>query len=90
MVRKQVYIEPDQDALLKRRATQLGVSEAELIRRGIEAVGRAPATWLRPDVRAWDAARSVIEQRMRLPVPQTGRAWSRDELYDERLRRPAP
>jgi hypothetical protein len=33
MVRKQVYIEPEQDALLKRRAAQLGVTEAELIRR---------------------------------------------------------
>ena len=36
MVRKQVYIEPGQDARLKRQAAQLGVTEAELIRRAID------------------------------------------------------
>ena len=34
MVRKQVYLEARQDAWLKRRAAELGVTEAELIRRG--------------------------------------------------------
>lgn len=37
MIRKQVYIEPAQDALLKLRSAELDVSEAELVRRGIEA-----------------------------------------------------
>ena len=41
MVRKQVYIEARQDAWLKRRAAELGVSEVELIRRGLGALGRA-------------------------------------------------
>lgn len=36
MVRKQLYIDPIQDAALKRRAKELGVSEAELVRRALD------------------------------------------------------
>jgi hypothetical protein len=32
MVRKQIYIEPEQEKLLKQRVRELGVSEAELKR----------------------------------------------------------
>ena len=32
--------------------------------------------------KAWEEAKSVIRERMRLRVPQTGRAWTREELYD--------
>ena len=38
MIRKQVYIEPRQDRMLKQRASQRGVTEAEIIR---EALDRA-------------------------------------------------
>lgn len=37
MVRKQVYIEPRHEQLLKRRAREWGVSEGEIIRRGLSA-----------------------------------------------------
>jgi hypothetical protein len=100
MVRKQVYIEPRQDEMLKRRARELGVSEAELIRRAIEEASGAPhdreaerlaaleelkGFMLRR--RAWHEAKSFIEQRMGIVAPQTGRGWTRDELYEERLAR---
>ncbi len=88
MVRKQVYIEAGQDARLKRRAAELGVTEAELIRRSLERLGHAPG--LPPDPRAWAEARAVIVRRLHLEAPQTGRAWTREELYDDRLRRAAP
>jgi hypothetical protein len=44
MVRKQVYIEPEQAELLKQRANELGMSEADLIRRCIDqlAQGQTP------------------------------------------------
>ena len=35
MIRKQLYIDPIQDAALKRKARELGVSEAELVRRAL-------------------------------------------------------
>lgn len=109
MIRKQIYIEPRQDACLKRRAQELGVSEAELIRRGIDLIVGEPAesdsqaAWdaivafieqQRDDVDERTAARramlAMMEERAKLDVPQTGRSWKRDELYDERLARYGP
>lgn len=86
MIRKQVYIEPEQDALLKRRARELGVSEAALIRRGIEEVARlgAPGGF---DRKAWQEELSFMRERAKMRVPQTGRTWTREELYEERLER---
>jgi hypothetical protein len=81
MVRKQVYIEAEQEKLLKRRARELGVTEAELVRRGIDQIAR-PGAWLPLDPKAWEEAKSVIRERMRLRVPQTGRTWTREELHD--------
>jgi hypothetical protein len=45
MVRQQVYIEARQDAWLKRRAAELGVTEAELIRPGLDRLGHSPDAW---------------------------------------------
>ena len=87
MVRKQIYIEPRQEEMLKRRAKELGVSEAELIRRGIEQIVHAPAAPFSPSMQAWEEEKAFIRQRMRMDVPQTGRTWTRDELYDERINR---
>jgi hypothetical protein len=36
MVRKQLYIDLQQDALLKRKARELGLSEAEVVRRALD------------------------------------------------------
>ncbi len=110
MIRKQFYIEAEQDRLLKRLAGRLGVSEAELIRRGIDSLERdaAAGTSARvsdlvapyrtgaeargaaapappADLAAWEEEKAFIEQRMRRfkDVPQTGRTWTRDELYDD-------
>ena len=88
MVRKRVYLEAGQNPRLKRRAAESGVTQAELIRRALELLGRAPV--LPPDPRAWAGARAVIVRRLAQEAPQTGRAWARDERYGERLRSVAP
>ena len=84
MVRKQVYIEPQQEEHLKQRAAETGMSEAEIIRRAID-------WWLKDEVRrhraeqAWEKARALMEDRYAQgPVPG-GRTWTRDKLYGERL-----
>lgn len=86
MVRKQVYIESRQERLLKRRARELGVTEAELIRQGID---RLETAWPAPisRERALREYRGVVRRRLRLRVRQTGRRWTREELYEERLSR---
>ncbi len=86
MVRKQIYIEPRQEELLKRRAKELGLSEAELIRRGIDQISRVRVHRCF-DREAWKEAKAFIEKRMQITAPQTGRGWTREELYDERLER---
>ncbi len=88
MVRKQVYIEPGQEAQLKRQAREFHVTEAELIRRGIDHIARdgmRPA--LLHDQQAWADAMAFVMQRRRPAVPQTGRTWTREELYDDGPRR---
>jgi hypothetical protein len=88
MVRKQVYIEPDQDAALKRRANELGVTESELIREGIDLVAYRPGV-LPQDDALWQAALTFMRERGRLALPPGKRTWTREEVYDERWdRRP--
>jgi aryl carrier-like protein len=86
MVRKQIYLEPRQDRLLKARARQLGVTEAELIRQGLDQVLDAPAVPPEPRLEAWEELMRFFRRRLRMDVPQTGRTWSRGDLYD----RPRP
>jgi hypothetical protein len=85
MIRKQVYLQPDQDALLKRQARELGVTESELIRRGIEQLARGAVTV--PDAQAWLDELAFIKQRAALPELPEGRSWTRDELYADRTDR---
>jgi hypothetical protein len=82
MVRKQIYIEPEQDALLKRRAAELGVTESEFIRRAISDTGQQPAATVTDD-EAWEEELEFIEERAR-SLPATGgeRGWTREDLYD--------
>jgi hypothetical protein len=86
MVRKQIYIEPEQDKLLKRRAKQLGVTESDLIRRGIDQVDRVPAG-LPLDRAAWEEELTFILERARIQELGRTRGWTREELYQERLER---
>ena len=86
MVRKQVYITNQQQRLLKRRAKALGVTESEVMRRGIELASTSRRSF--PfDREAWEDALLFMKERARLKVPQTGRSWTREELYEERLER---
>ena len=81
MVRKQVYIEQRQDRYLKMLAKNLGVSEAELIRQGIDR-GLAAISPPRPDPEAWKEIIRFIQARKRRKIPKGKRRWTREELYD--------
>ena len=87
MIRKQIYISPGQEELLKRRAKALGLSEAELIRRAIENLASASPS-LPLDKQAWERELAFIKERARC-LPDLGgkRTWTREQLYEERLER---
>jgi hypothetical protein len=80
-VRKQIYIEPEQETLLKRLSSEAGVPEAELIRQAIDQhlqARRHP----RRDLQAWEAERAFIAELIaKGPVPG-GRTWKREDLYE--------
>ncbi len=93
MVRKQVYIGVEQNRRLKQIAEDLGTSEAELVRRGLDYLERVEVkreTVTPPvDLSAWEEEKKFIAERMEKykDVPQTGRTWTRDQLYDDRFKR---
>ncbi|MGC1377022.1 MAG: CopG family transcriptional regulator [Anaerolineales bacterium] len=84
MVRKQIYIPKQQDALLKRLAKQRGVSEAEVIRRALTREVEAPAPV--QDAQKALAKMSAFAEERKTKFAGQGEPfrWNRDELYDER------
>ena len=90
MIRKQIYLDPAQEAVLKHRARELGVSEAELIRRCLDAVGQQEVP--RPlNPQAWADELAFLRHRVAsVPSRTARRSWTREELYAERLERVLP
>ena len=89
MVRKQLYLEPRQNELLKRRARERGVTEAHVLRDAIEGPGyaargsRAPA-----DPEAGQALLAAIRSlTSRRAAGRSRRTWTRDSLYEDRIGR---
>lgn len=80
-VRKQIYLDADQERLLRRLSGNTGLAEAEIIRRaldqhldGLERAARRE--------KAWREARGFIEKWMRKPAAPGGRSWKRAGLYE--------
>lgn len=86
MVRKQIYIPKQQDALLKRLAKQRGVSEAEVIRQALEREVEAPAPVLRDSKKALDEIVAYARSLRDRPEFMAGEPYkfNRDEIYEER------
>lgn len=85
MVRKQIYIKPEQEEALDSRSKELGISEAELIRQYIDDGTARPSAAERE--KALQELLADMKERAKMRVPQTGRDWTRDELYEERFER---
>ena len=88
MIRKQIYIQKSQEERLKKVAETRGVSEAEIIRRALEVelrfIGYRPAYSLE----AWERIYKFLQaMEKRGPVPQRKRDWTREDLYEERMKR---
>lgn len=79
LVRKQLYIHRTQDALLKRRARELGVTEAELVRQAID--GQMNTVSFRGrDATAWEEEKEFIRQWMAKGPVDGRRTWRREDL----------
>ncbi|HEX5140222.1 MAG TPA: ribbon-helix-helix domain-containing protein [Dehalococcoidia bacterium] len=92
MIRKQVYITPEQEAALKDAAAELGMAEAELVRQGID---KLLANRPRGKRERQEAARKLIESMKKVAESSPARQrtlsdevpWSRSDLYRDHPRR---
>jgi hypothetical protein len=79
-VRKQIYIEPRHELLLKHLMRETGMSEAELIR---QALDRREGLMPFPrDQRAWQEELAFIAQLMEKGSAPGKRSWKREELHE--------
>jgi hypothetical protein len=81
MLRKQIYIAPRQERLLKIKASELHISESELIRNGIDKALKTEAIAVH-DPKVWDDEKKFIASLMKKRAVKGGRKWTREELYD--------
>jgi hypothetical protein len=85
MIRKQLYLEEAQDRALKQRSEELGISEAEFVRRALDAALRPPGN-THPTAPRRAALTRLLENAKRLSKGHTfpeGYRFNREELYNE-------
>lgn len=88
MVRKQIYIQKSQEERLKKVAEARGVSEAEIIRRALENELKRAGYRLAYDGDAMKRLyQAMLDQDKKPPVPRKKRDWTREDLYEERIKR---
>lgn len=83
MIRKQIYIEEEQEKSLKNKSKRLHKTEAELVREGINAILTKP--YVSKDIAAWERERRFIEALIRKGPVKGKRQWTREELYDRKI-----
>jgi hypothetical protein len=84
MKRKQVYIEWWQDRKLKALAERKKMTEAELIRQGLDLLFGAGVGQYQVDrdLAAWKREKAFIRSLIKKGPVSGKRAWSREELYE--------
>jgi hypothetical protein len=80
-VRKQLYIEPEQEALLKRLVRETGLTEAEIVRRAIDQQAKVPLAPSR-DLSAWREERAFVQRLIKQGTVPGGRTWRREDLHE--------
>ena len=91
MIRKQVYLADYHDRMLKRRAKRGGVTEAEIIRDALDGIATFAAHGGKVALSDAAAGRKALAfmhalARRRSKGP-SGRGWTRDGLYEDRIGR---
>mgnify|MGYP001045595592 CR=1 FL=1 len=82
-VRKQIYLDPEQNAIIKVAAKKLQVSEAEIIRQAIMAQAYRMKLPTR-NSRAWDNEVNFMRSLAEQGAVAGGRQWQREELYERK------
>jgi hypothetical protein len=80
-IRKQIYLDPKQNEILKQTSRKLGVSEAEVIRRAILSQA-SRINISQQNRKAWEHELQLIQSLIRQGQIQGKRKWKREDLYD--------
>jgi len=79
-IRKQIYLDPKQNEILKQTSRKLGVSEAEVIRRAIlSQTSRINIS--RQNRKAWENELQFIQTLIKQGQIRGERKWKREDLY---------
>ena len=81
MVRKQVYIEVQQEDLLKKISKESKIPESEIIRQGInQRIATAPDFSFDPE--AWEEEKAFITRFLKRGRIKGKKHWKREDLYE--------
>jgi hypothetical protein len=82
LVRKQLYITQNQERILKMKAKELGVTEAEIVREALESAA-CQIKYPKKTAEKWQEEFSYINERIASrKTGQKQRTWKRVDLYD--------
>jgi predicted DNA-binding protein len=85
MIRKQIYIQAEQESMLKRLSKDMGLSEAEIIRQAIDRQ-LEELEWRQRALKAWESEKAFIRKRVKQGSVHGERTWKREDLYDRHAR----
>jgi hypothetical protein len=85
-IRKEIYIEPEKEAILKLMADNAGLSESDIIQQALDRQAEALGIST-PNVAAWEQERTFIEEFVQRQPATTPWKWNREELYDRKVLR---
>jgi len=83
MVRKQLYVRRRHDDFLRRRSSELGVTEAEIVRDSLDSHASYSGSG-RNDGSAWAAEEAFIDELVSAAQSRvvSGRTWHSDDLHE--------
>jgi len=82
LIRKQLYITKSQDNMLKIKAKEMGLTEAEIVREALDKAANM-VEYPRNSVERWQEELSFINERIAARnISQKERTWKREDLYD--------
>ncbi|MDP3297392.1 MAG: hypothetical protein Q8N09_07375 [Thermodesulfovibrionia bacterium] len=83
MIRKQIYIDEEQEKILKNKSKRLHKTEAELVREGINFILKGQRIY--KDVTAWEREKRFIQSLIQKGPAKGRRRWTREDIYDRKV-----
>lgn len=82
LIRKQFYITREQDSLLKSKAKEFGLKEAEIVREALDSQ-ISQLKFFKDPLKIWEQEIEFIEGlKEGKRTTSIGRTWKREDLYE--------